>query len=186
MATATQIATQSLKRLGIVQAGETAAAIDVVDATAALNRMLAGFIADGYQGDFSPLDDPRFEQALIDILALRIAPEYNVSPSEIIVRDAARGEAQLDAAYLGVPKSVFDAALVNVRHNSAWIGITAVNPWYKSWVANTDVELRETRAKDGNLYECTTAGLTGSTGPSGTGDSITDGTATWIWRRAVG
>lgn len=186
MATTTQIATQALKRLGVVQAGESASAVDVVDAAGALNRMLAGFLADGYQGDFSPLDDPRFEQALIDILAVKIAPEYSITPSDIVLRDAQRGESQLDAAYLGVPKSYFDASLVNVRHNSAWIGITAPDMWYKDWAANVDIELRDLRTKDRNLYECTTAGTTGTVGPSGTADAITDGTVVWIWRKVVG
>lgn len=185
MATAKQIAVKALKRLSIVQAGAEPAATDVQDAIEALDAMIAAFEADGFQGDVLPVA-PRFEQAFVAMLALRLSGDYNVQPTDVLVRDATRGEEQLRAAFLAVPKSVFDASLVNVRHNSAWIGITAVNPWYKSWVASTDVELYETRLKDGQLYECTQAGLTGTTGPSGYGTDIADGTALWTWRRAAG
>lgn len=185
MATATEIAQKALKRLGLVAAGETASAIDVADGVEALNAMLASFEADGFQGDVLPFDK-RFEQGIVAMLAVRIAGEYNATPDNVLERDAERGQSQLEAAYLGVPKSVFDASLVNIRHNSAWIGITAPDMWYKDWLANQEIELRDTRVKDRNLYECTTAGTTGETGPSGTGSDITDGTVTWVWRKVVG
>ncbi len=185
MATTTEIATRALKRLGLVQAGDSPAAVDVADASTALTAMLAAFEADGLQGDVLPLD-ARFEQALVAMLAVRLAEEFGATVGPILARDAERGEAQLNAAFLSVPPSVFEAGLADVFNNSAWIGITRPNTWFKTWVANEDVELRETRVNEGNLYEVTTAGTTGSTGPTGTGSDITDGTATWVWRRVAG
>ena len=185
MATATEIAQRALKRLSVVQSGSTASASDVADAVEALNAMIASWEAEGFQGDVLPID-ARFEQGLIAMLAVRLAEDYNVPVGPVLMRDAKRGEDQLDAAFLSVPPSSFDASLVNVYNNSSWIGIQDPHRWYKSWVANEDVDIYETRVLSGNLYEVSTAGTTGSTGPTGTGSGITDGSVTWVWRRVAG
>jgi len=52
------------------------------------------------------------------------------------------------------------------------------------WVASKAVVVGEYRTNGGNLYRCTTAGTTASSGgPSGTGGSISDGTAVWAYQQ---
>ena len=185
MASAEQIARKALNRLNVVAAGEEPSSDSLLGAVEALSDMIAAWEAEGLQGDVLPLPK-RFEQGVTAMLAIRLAEDFGATPGPVLLRDAERGERQLEAAFLGVPKSVFDASLVNVRHNSAWIGITAPEMWYKDWLANSEIELRATRVKDRNLYECTQAGTTGDTGPSGMDAEIADGTVTWCWRRVVG
>jgi hypothetical protein len=48
-----------------------------------------------------------------------------------------------------------------------------------AWVASTAYLVNDRRLKSGNVYICTQAGTSGTTGPSGTGTNITDGTARW-------
>jgi hypothetical protein len=49
-----------------------------------------------------------------------------------------------------------------------------------AWMVTTAVTVGMLRHNGGNVYECTTAGTTaGAGGPSGTGSSISDGTAVW-------
>lgn len=48
-----------------------------------------------------------------------------------------------------------------------------------AWVATTAYTLYEVVRNDGRAYVCTTAGTSGSTGPTGFGSGITDGTAEW-------
>lgn len=58
-------------------------------------------------------------------------------------------------------------------------GITA-------WAASTAYSLAARRSNGGNAYQVITAGTSaGSGGPSGTGSSISDGTAVWKWLSAV-
>lgn len=53
------------------------------------------------------------------------------------------------------------------------------------WQASTAVIVGQYVSNGGNLYVCTTAGPTASSGgPSGTGTGITDGTAVWNYVRA--
>lgn len=184
MATATEIAQRALKRLSVVQGGSTASAVDVADATEALSAMIAAWDTGWLQGDALPID-ARFEAGLIAMLAVRMAEDYNITPGPVLMRDAQRGEEQLNAAFLSVPPSSFDASLVNTYGQSSWFGINNPSMWYKAWTAGEAVNLRDLRVNAGNLYEVTTAGTTGATGPSGTGSGITDGAATWIWRRVA-
>jgi hypothetical protein len=51
-----------------------------------------------------------------------------------------------------------------------------------SWAPSVSVIVGEHRTSGGNLYRCTTAGTTASSGgPTGTGGSITDGAAVWAY-----
>lgn len=53
------------------------------------------------------------------------------------------------------------------------------------WQASFNVVAGEYMSNGGNLYRCTTPGLTAASGgPSGTGATITDGTAVWAWQQA--
>jgi hypothetical protein len=56
-----------------------------------------------------------------------------------------------------------------------------------AWTPSTAVVLNQRFVNNGQLYQVTTAGTTASAGgPTGTGSSITDGTAVWQWVSAVG
>lgn len=51
-----------------------------------------------------------------------------------------------------------------------------------AWAASTAVQLNQHVHNGGNVYVCTTAGTTASSGgPTGTGSGITDGTAVWAY-----
>ena len=55
------------------------------------------------------------------------------------------------------------------------------------WSPSVSVVAGEHRMNGGNLYRCTTAGTTASSGgPTGTGGSITDGTAVWTYIQVGG
>jgi hypothetical protein len=56
-----------------------------------------------------------------------------------------------------------------------------------SWSSSTAYTVGQRVSNNGNIYNCTTAGTSASSGgPSGTGGSITDGTVTWAYVSAVG
>jgi hypothetical protein len=51
-----------------------------------------------------------------------------------------------------------------------------------NWAGSTAYTLGQYRTNGANIYKCTTAGTSASSGgPTGTGTSISDGTATWDW-----
>ena len=53
------------------------------------------------------------------------------------------------------------------------------------WLASTTIVVDQMATNGGNLYICTTAGTTASSGgPTGTGSAITDGTVTWSYVQA--
>lgn len=186
MATATQISERALKRLGLLQAGASASSADVADATEALNTMIASWAAEGLSGASDVPLDSRFEQAVIAMLAVRLAEDYGAQPGPILLDDAKKGWAAIQAAFFFVPESVFDSALSNT--GPFWAdGLIISEPEnYGAWVASTDYELRNFAVNGSNLYECTTAGTSASSGgPTGTASEITDGTVVWCWRRVT-
>ena len=186
MATATEISQRALKRLAIVDPGETASAIDVQDATEALNAMIAAWEVNWLSGDTLPLD-PRFEQGIIAMLAVRIASDHNITPNAILLRDADRGEENLRAAFFTVPQSTFDNALVRSGTNYTFGTLAGNTPSnYGPWQASTAYDLRLYAVNNANLYEVKTAGTSAASGgPTGTGADITDGTVVWVWRKAT-
>jgi hypothetical protein len=50
-----------------------------------------------------------------------------------------------------------------------------------AWVANTNYTLNQYVSKGGNWYRATTAGKSSTSGPSGTGSSIADGSVIWAY-----
>lgn len=185
MATAQQITTRALKRLSLYAAGESPAAADVVDGVEALNAMIASWEARGLSGDVLPLD-ARFEQGVVAMLAVRLAEDYGVKVGDVLARDADDGWKQIQGAFFAVPESRFEGPLKNVGVNAVYSIITGDPSNYDEWVADTEYTVRTHATLNGNLYECVTGGTSGSTGPSGTGSAITDGTVTWCWRRVTG
>ncbi len=55
--------------------------------------------------------DAKLEGGVVALLAVRIAEDYGKTPGPILLRDADRGEKQLQAAFLTVPRAQFDIAL---------------------------------------------------------------------------
>lgn len=187
MATATEISTRALRRLGVVPAGATPAAADVTDATTELNAMIASWESKGLSGDVLPLD-ARFENAVVDMLALRLCDPFGVAPTPRLERNAEDGWHSLQAAFFAVPKSRFDTALRYTGHYTD-IGFIVgdVTANISAWAASTAYTLRQFVVNEANIYECVDAGTSDTSGgPTGTAAEITDGTCVWCFRRVDG
>ena len=186
MATATEISTRALKRLGLVQAGDSASAADISDANEALAAMIASWEADWYSGDVLPLD-PRFEQGIIAQLAVRLSGDYGVTPGAGVVRDAQRGMEQMQGSFFTVPQSAYESSLtVTSRNNGLLAEIDSLPVTNLPWQAATIYPVRTLVTNNSNRYECTVAGTSASSGgPVGTGGTIVDGTVSWVWRGAT-
>lgn len=187
MATPQQIVTRALRRIRVIPSGGTPSAEDVEEGTEALTAMINSWEAEGLTGDILPLD-ARFEQAVVAMLAVRVAGEYGKEPDEVLIRDAKMGWDQISAAFFAVPASRFESALKYTGHYSDVgfiIGDQEEN--YDIWRPSTEYLLRRFVRNGANLYECITAGTSASSGgPTGTDAEITDGTVTWCWRRVAG
>lgn len=55
--------------------------------------------------------DAEHTGGIIAMLAVRLCEDYGKAPGPVLLRDADRGETRLAAAFLHVPKAVFDPAL---------------------------------------------------------------------------
>lgn len=73
------------------------------------------------------------------------------------------------------------AGIRNARELSIWNGAIALQA--PAWVGSAAVTLKTSWVTNGgNIYLCTGSGTTAASGgPTGTGSSITDGTATWTY-----
>jgi hypothetical protein len=171
-----QIVTRALKRLALVEPGETPAAADAEDGRAALNAMIAGWAADGI--DVSP-DVPlpaQYEEGVVAMLAVRLAPDYGKDPSVLLMADADKGMRRLEAGYISAPLASFDCALRNMPSVMTTV-IASVDAWAQS-TAYAEFDRVEANRK---IYECIVAGTSSSTGagPHSSGAVITDGSVTW-------
>lgn len=187
MATATEISTRALKRIGAIDSGTSPASSDVSDATDELNALIASFEAEGLSGDVLPLDS-RFENAIVDMLVVRIAPLFGVPVDDLMRSNYNAGWSQLQAAFMAVPQSRFDNALRYTGHYSD-VGfiIGDVTAQISDWQASTAYTIRQYVINSGNVYECVTAGTSDTSGgPTTTAAEITDGTVVWCWRRVDG
>lgn len=179
MATATEISTRALKRLRKTDSHATPDATDIADATEALTAMISSWEAQGLSGDVLPLD-ARFEQAVVAMLAVRLAEDFGTQPGPILLQDARDGWASLQAAFMATPEARFDAGLLTgtYRYQPA---IEAGQ--FEDWQASTAYDLRSFVINNANRYELVTAGTSASSGgPTGTDAEITDGTCVWCWR----
>jgi len=185
MATATELATKALRRIRVLGSEDTGSSADIEAAKEALSEMLASWEAKGLSGDVLPLSG-RFDGAITAMLAVRLAEEYGKEPGAILLRDADDGWKSLRAAFFVVPDSRFDSALRRTGHYATADFVYGQDAGqYSEWQAATAYVVRQFVTYLGNEYECTTAGTSGSSGPAGTDTTITDGTVTWCWRRAV-
>jgi hypothetical protein len=187
MTTVAELAARALRRIRVVESGESPAAADQADAEQALTDIHGGWIASGLTIPALPLD-ARFDAGVVAILAVRLSEDYGKGVGPVLLRDASRGERDIMAAFLSVPASRFDDGLISTGHDyGAGILLGQSDDNYSEWAASTAYDLREYVTNGGNLYECTVAGTSaGSGGPTGTNTAITDGTVTWTWRRVVG
>ena len=187
MTTNAVLATRALKRIRVIGAEEDPAAADQADVIQALVDMHASWTADGLTVPGLPLET-RFDQAVIAMLAVRVAGDFGRALDEVLVRDARRGERQVKAAFFGVPASRFDDAVKNTGHNySDGIILGQSEENYSNWQASSAYRLREFVINNADLYECITAGTSAASGgPTGNSSFIADGTVTWVWRRIVG
>jgi hypothetical protein len=64
--------------------------------------------------------DASLERATVALLAVRLAEDYGKTPGPILLRDADRGEKQLQAAFLHVPRAQFDIALTRTPSQRYW------------------------------------------------------------------
>lgn len=79
------------------------------------------------------------------------------------------------------------------EENGLYIYKASTTTWAKAtagvtqpWLASTTVLVGDDVVNGGNIYTCTVAGVTASTGgPTGTGAAIADGTATWSYSGAA-
>lgn len=100
MATALDVTTRALRRLGVLHATETPRAADAQHGIDTLNSMIASWPAQGMEiSDTSlPLAD-RFEQGVIALLAVRLSEDYGVTPGPVLLSDADTGWRTLMAAF---------------------------------------------------------------------------------------
>lgn len=185
MATATEISTRALRRLGVIDSRQSANAGDIAAANDALNAMIASWESDWLSGDVLPLD-ARFEQAITAMLAVRLAEEYGKEPGQVLVRDAIEGWAKLQGAFFAVPASKFETALKYTGQGAVQSLIASTPVMGDAWRANTVYDARTTAVNGFNLYEVVTGGTSAASGgPTGNGTAIIDGTVTWVWRQVT-
>jgi len=58
------------------------------------------------------INSVRFEQAVVDMLALECSADFGVEASPIVARGASQGWMQIQAAFIKAPKSVIDSAVM--------------------------------------------------------------------------
>jgi hypothetical protein len=175
MSTSAEIVTRALKRLGLVEPGESPAAADAEDGLAALNAMIAGWEADGI--NVSP-DVPlpaKHEEGVTALLAVRLAPDYNRTPSPLVFADAEKGMERLYADYISAPIAAFDSALHMPSVYTTLISDT------DDWAVSTAYAEFDRVEANRKIYECIVAGTSASSGdgPHSSGPEISDGTVTW-------
>jgi hypothetical protein len=98
MTTALQIVTRALRLIQVIDPQQSVSSLDYETSQTALNAMLrrweANGLAMGWQDVDSPSDalpvPPEAEEAIAYQLALRLAPEYGISPMPAVVEGAAQ------------------------------------------------------------------------------------------------
>ena len=166
----------------MIDALESPSAADTAHATEALSAMIASWETYQLAGDILPID-ARFEQGVTALLAVRLAEDYGKTPGPVLMRDADNGWTALLAAFLSVRPQTFDNVLQVGRYGYRQLDTTYAKD-LSVWSPETQYELYTRAYWGGQIYGVTTAGTSGTDGPSGTGSDITDGTVVWVWRHA--
>lgn len=103
MATGAQLISRSLRLISMLDGTESAEGKMFEDAMLSLNGMLRRWEADGLSLGWQPIDNPddvlplpeEAEEAVTFNLAMLLAPEYGVVPSQIVAIKAETGHNQL-------------------------------------------------------------------------------------------
>ena len=115
MSTAPEIVTKALRRLGVIDSAQSPAADDMRDGSDALDVMIASWASHGVDVTLDIPLGAKFEQAIIAMLAMRLADDYGSQPGPVVQRDAESGWRMLQAAYITAPDATFDPALIRTQ-----------------------------------------------------------------------
>lgn len=181
MSSSAQIVTRALKRLRVLGAGEEPAAEDAADGLAALNSMIASWEGKGVKVATDIPLDARFEQGVVAMLAVRLAPDHGKQVDAVTAQDADDGWRALQAAFVHIPIARADSALRNAPSSRYWTSVGN----YQLWAARREQSVGDLVQSNGHLYECTVAGTTGILNPLSTSSAIPDGTVTWKFVRGL-
>lgn len=128
MATYNEIIEGALKRLTVVQTGETPSGEEYLDGLRSLNRMVNGWrlqgiympfttVADADGGNTATFDDEELD-AIESNLAMRLANDYGKQPTLKLARDAQDGWNGLYAKYGQSISQTVDHAMLPSRRAS--------------------------------------------------------------------
>ena len=121
MTTASDVVTGALRLIGTIAAGEVATAAEAADGLSALNQMMHGLAHEGVHlenTDLALADTVKLPEthteALKYLLAIRLAPEYTLIPSPLVIRQADNGLRTLQAAYADPQPLSIDSGLLRM------------------------------------------------------------------------
>lgn len=109
------IATRALKRLRIIGASETPSAADMADAKTALNAMVQKWVLKGLDIDLGTiLAGDGLHEAVVELLAQRIAPDYGreLTPQQVV--SAREAMDQIWGYAWGAVTATFDSELLYI------------------------------------------------------------------------
>ena len=125
MTTALDLVTGAMRLIGALAAGEAASASEAQDGLASLNQMLHSLAHDGV--DLGHVDlalasivnlPGTHIETIRHMLALRLAPEYNLTLSPLVIRTADTGKAALQAIYADPEPMSIDSGLLRMPSQS--------------------------------------------------------------------
>ena len=125
MTTVLDLVTGAMRLIGALAAGEAATASEAQDGLSSLNQMLHALAHEGVDLGHADLalaatinlPDSHIE-TLRHMLALRLAPEYTLTPSPLVVRTADTGKAALQAVYADPEPLSIDRGLLRMPSQS--------------------------------------------------------------------
>ena len=133
--TVSDCCTRALKRLFIIQGGESASAEDAESARAAFEGIVNGWLADGLSvtdsagtaivvADYTlastfPIAEQHFE-GVAAMLAVSLAGDFQVEPTRDVQRDAMRGEQRIYADFMPSMLTKIDRALNRLDNSLLW------------------------------------------------------------------
>lgn len=183
MSTSAQVVRAALRRINVVSREEEVDPGDALDGIDALNAMIASWANKGVRLQSDVPLPARHKDGIIALLAVRLAPEFGKTPSQLLLADAEAGWEGLQADYIRAPRSRFDGALTSFP-SQRYAQDGSMD--FPSWKPNTGFSVSDQVANQGRIYECTVGGVSASnTGPVTTGSAEVDGTVTWAYKRTL-
>lgn len=64
------------------------------------------------------INSSRFEQAVIDLLAVELAPDFGKEPSGVVLRSASQGWTQIQAAFIKPPTATLDRQIMQTMQRA--------------------------------------------------------------------